>query len=85
MNNLFQKVCGTVYASTDNLLITVLLGIKKVGLVGNYTMLSGYVTIVMTKLMSPFQMSIGDYVHSVDGKDGLKLFVPFVEKSFKHL
>lgn len=81
-NNLFQKVCGTIYGSTDNIVISILLGITQVGLLTNYLLISGYVTSFLTRMLKPFQMSIGNYVYSNDRELGYHLFRMFDFISF---
>lgn len=81
-NNLAQKICGTIYGGTDNIVISALLGISSVGLLANYTLIQGYVTNFVTKLLKPFQMSIGNYIYSNDSEAGLKMFRMFDLISF---
>lgn len=76
-NNLFQKICGTIYGGTDNIVISALLGITQVGLLSNYLIISGYVTTFLTKMLRPFQMSIGNYVYSTDREKGYGIFRMF--------
>lgn len=81
-DNLVQKVSGTIYGGTDNILISILLGINNVGLVSNYSLIGGYVTNFLTKLLKPFQMSIGNHVYSSEDESGYLLFRMFDLISF---
>lgn len=81
-HNLVQKVCGTIYGGTDNIVISALLGIGQVGLLANYTLIQGYVTNFITKILKPFQMSIGNYIYSNDKNKGLRMFRMFDLISF---
>jgi len=62
-NNLFQKLSVAIYGGTDSILISMLLGISYVGLLSNYILISGYVSALLNKLLNPFQVSIGNFVH----------------------
>ncbi len=68
-NNFIQKICTAIYGGTDGILISALIGIKAVGLLTNYSLITGYVTTLAGKLLSPFQVSIGNFVHSKDEND----------------
>lgn len=81
-DNLIQKISGTIYGGTDNIVISILLGISSVGLVSNYTLIGSYVTNFVTKLLKPFQMSIGNHVYSSEDESGYSLFRMFDLISF---
>lgn len=81
-NNLVQKICGVIYGGTDSIVITATLGIANVGLLANYTLFYGYVQKIIDRLMNPFQMSIGNYVHSENQENGLRMFRMFDFISF---
>ncbi|SEA56482.1 Membrane protein involved in the export of O-antigen and teichoic acid [Oribacterium sp. KHPX15] len=81
-NNIIQKVCITVYGGTDNIVISALLGIGQVGLLANYTMIQGYITTFMLKLLKPFQASIGNYIYDKPLEEGYPLFKMFDFVSF---
>lgn len=76
-NNIAQKIAGIIYGSTDNILISAFLGIKIVGKVGNYSIITGYVSTILEKILEPFQASIGNLVYSSDLKKGTDLFRMF--------
>ena len=76
-NNIFQKICGAIYGGTDSILISALIGITEVGLLTNYSLISGHVSNLMTKILNPFQAAISSYVHdeNATNKDGMfKMF-----------
>lgn len=81
-DNLTQKISGTIYGGTDNIVVSILLGIRSVGLLSNYLMIGGYVTNFMTKMLKPFQMAIGNHIYSSDEKSGYDLFRMFDLISF---
>lgn len=81
-NNMVQKLCTAIYGGTDSILISAILGIAKVGLLTNYSLISGYVTNLFTKLLNPFQASIGNYVHSEDQSRKQEMFNMFDRLSF---
>lgn len=62
-NNLVQKICMAIYGGTDSILITALIGIEQTGLMSNYSLISGQISNVLTKLLNPFSASIANYVH----------------------
>lgn len=81
-NNLTQKICGVIYGGTDSIVITAMLGVANVGLLANYQMINGYVQKIMDRLLNPLQMSIGNYVHSENQENGLRMFRMFDFISF---
>lgn len=86
-NNMVQKVASAVWSSTDNILISILLGITNVGLISNYTLVSGYVTSILDKILNAFQSSIGNMIYTNDKKMGNDMFhmfnmVEFLMSSF---
>lgn len=81
-NNVVQKLCTAIYGGTDSILISFLLGIKYVGLLSNYSLISGYVNNFILKLLNPFQASIGSYVHSGDETKRNEMFGMFDRISF---
>lgn len=76
-NYLVQKLSGLIYGSTDNIIISSVLGIKSVALLENYSLATGYINTVFNKIMNPFQASIANFVHSKDTNRGEELFRMF--------
>lgn len=76
-NNVVQKICSAIYGGTDNILISSIIGISEAGLLSNYSMLTGHFSNMMTKMLNPFQVSIGNYVHSEDQSRALDMFKMF--------
>ena len=76
-NTLVQKLCLAVYGGTDSILISKILGIAQNALMSNYSLISGYVTTVMTKLLNPFQAAISNYVYDKSIEDHDSLFFMF--------
>lgn len=72
-----QEICFVIYGSTDNILISSLFGIEQTGLLANYALIQSHVTNVLTKLLQPFHMSIGNYIYSENAADGERLFRMF--------
>lgn len=81
-NNIVQKICTTIYSGTDNIIVSTFLGISKVGILANYYLIQSYITKFFTKLLSPFQMSIGNYIYSEDTESGGMFFRMFDFISF---
>ena len=75
--NLVQKTCGTIYGGTDNILISVICGVKYVGLYSNYLLLINFLTNFLVKLLRPFQASIGNFIYSESEARGYRLFRMF--------
>lgn len=76
-NNMVQKVASLVWSSTDNILISMLLGISSVGVMANYTLITGYITSILNKIMDAFQASIGNMIYTNDTKHGNAMFHMF--------
>lgn len=55
------KLGGYVYSSTDNLVISALVGTRWVGLVGNYSTITSAIKIVIFGLTGPIQPMLGNY------------------------
>ena len=81
-NNLAQKISLVIYGGTDNILISALLDIKYVAIKGNYSLITGYVTKIMDKVLDSFQAPIGNFIYSNNRKEGTKLFRMFELISF---
>lgn len=56
------KMAGYVYSSTDNLVISALVGTSWVALVGNYSTITNAIKVVIFGLVAPIQPMIGNYV-----------------------
>lgn len=76
-NNMAQKIGGVIYGGTDNILISYFLGVVQVGIVSNYLLVSGYISKFIIKVLSPFQMSIGNYINTHNYEDNYRLFRMF--------
>ena len=83
-NFLVHKIAYVVYGGTDNIVISVLCGIKNVALYGNYVILKdGVLNILFYRLLNPVQAAIGNIVYSDRSKDELwKQFEMFDVFSF---
>ena len=81
-NNVVQKLCMAIYGGTDGIIISAFIGIKEVGLLSNYKLISNQISNVMTKLLNPFQASIANYVYSDDVEDHEGLFHMFDRLGF---
>lgn len=77
-----QKVCCAIYGGTDNVLVSMFLGITQVGILSNYLLIQNYANAFMNKLLHPFFMSIGNYVYSEDKEKGYYMFRMFDWISF---
>ncbi len=57
---------------TDNIIISSMIGVVAVGLVSNYTLLSSYANLILSKIISAFTASIGNLKANCDDKVKLK-------------
>lgn len=72
---LSQKISGTIYYNTDNILISMILGVSTVGIYSNYYMIKNQVFHLTTKLFNPIQSSIGNFINDPNKKNqGESLF-----------
>ena len=63
-NFLCHRISSVVYSATDNIVITMMLGLATTGLYSNYYMVAKYTYSFATKIMKPLQASIGNYLYS---------------------
>lgn len=63
-NFLCHRISSVIYSATDNVVITIMLGLATAGLYSNYYMVSKYTYSLATKIMKPMQASIGNYLYS---------------------
>lgn len=83
MKNVYMsKIAGTIFGSTNSLVLSSSLGVKSVAMLANYTLISEAITAAFSKIFSPLQGSIGNYVYSEDKAEGFKLFRMFELLSF---
>ena len=71
-NYLVHKVSYIIFGGTDNIIITAFCGIRDVALYGNYYMLGeGVKGVLISRLLSPVQATIGNIVYSDRTKEQL--------------
>lgn len=64
-NYMVHKLASIVYFGTDQIIISITLGVSAVGLYSNYLMIQNQVTgMVLYKVLSPLKASIGNLVYS---------------------
>lgn len=78
-NFMGQKIASSVYYNTDNLLISMFLGVSMVGLYSNYYTIKNQVFNLTTTLFNPIQSSVGNFINDpkknkIDGKKLFDLF-----------
>lgn len=56
------KIASTVFSGTDNIFISVFVGIRYVGILSNYTLFSGIANSIMNKIFDSVTASIGNLV-----------------------
>lgn len=81
-NGILTNIAGIVYFSTDNIVISSIVGITDVGLIYNYSTITNQVSNVINKITNPFQSSIANYVNSENRIKGNQLFHMFDKISF---
>lgn len=71
-NMIVHRIAYAVYSGTDNVVISSILGIRYVGLYGNYfTIHSSVVKLFVRHLMTPVQATLGNIVYSNRSKESL--------------
>ena len=68
------KIAGTIYGSSDSIIITAFLGVGTVGLVSNYQMISSKIQEFILSIFKALQASIGNMVYDKDAKKGVDFF-----------
>lgn len=59
---LYTKLAATAYSGTDNIFISIFLGIRYVGILSNYTLLLGIINGIMNKIFDSVTASIGNLI-----------------------
>lgn len=75
-NVMVSKFAGVIYGGTDNIVVSIFLGITNVALLGNYQLIVNYIQIFVNSILYPFQASIGDLLNK-DYEKGQKMFEMF--------
>lgn len=70
---LLTKIASTAFSGTDNIFISTFIGIRYVGILSNYTVLSSIVNSVLNQIFDAITASIGNLVVT-DEKAGRKVF-----------
>lgn len=65
-NMMATKIAGTIYGSSDSIIITAVLGVGTVGLVNNYQMISSKIQEFILSIFQALQASIGNMVYDKD-------------------
>lgn len=73
-NMLATKIAVTIYGSSDNVIITAVLGVGAVGLVNNYQMISSKIQEFILSIFQALQASIGNMVYDKDADKGIDFF-----------
>jgi len=73
-NMLATKIAITVYGSSDDIIITRILGVEMTGLISNYRMISSKIQEMIIALFSSLQASIGNLVYSEEKEKGESFF-----------
>lgn len=73
-NMMATKIAGTIYGSSDSIIITAVLGVGAVGLVNNYQMISSKIQEFILSIFQALQASIGNMVYDKDAKKGISFF-----------
>jgi len=64
-----SRVGAVVYYGTDNVIISVLKGSLLTGFLSNYTMITGYLTLIVNQVLNSLQATFGNYVSSGTSSD----------------
>ncbi|MCM1125261.1 MAG: oligosaccharide flippase family protein [Lachnospiraceae bacterium] len=73
-NMMATKIAGTIYGSSDSIIITAILGVGTVGLVNNYLMISSKIQEFILSIFQALQASIGNLVYDKDTEKGVGFF-----------
>lgn len=73
-NMMATKIAGTIYGSSDSIIITAVLGVGAVGLVNNYQMISSKIQEFILSIFQALQASIGNLVYDKDTEKGISFF-----------
>lgn len=73
-NMMATKIAVTVYGSSDNIIITAMLGVGAVGLVNNYQMISSKIQEFILSIFQALQASIGNMVYDKNADKGVDFF-----------
>lgn len=65
-NMMATKIAGTIYGSSDDIIITAVLGISMNGLISNYRMISSKIQELIIAMFNSVQASIGNLVYTED-------------------
>lgn len=71
---MISRVAHVVLNSTDNIIISALIGVKWVGLLSNFYIITEAVTGILTQFTSAVTASLGNYFVKEDRKSGYALF-----------
>ena len=73
-NFIFHKIASIVYGGTDNIVISSILGVSKVALFTNYTLVANQLNAVIDKLFQPLIASIADLIYKESREKAYYLF-----------
>lgn len=73
-NMMATKIAGTIYGSSDSIIMTMFLGVNSVGLVNNYQMISAKIQEFILSIFKALQASIGNMVYDKDKDKGISFF-----------
>ena len=73
-NMMATKIAGTIYGSSDSIIMTMFLGVGAVGLVNNYQMISAKIQEFIISIFKALQASIGNMVYDKDKEKGIDFF-----------
>jgi len=73
-NMMATKIAGTIYGSSDSIIMTMFLGVGTVGLVNNYQMISSKIQEFILSIFKALQASIGNMVYDKDKEKGIGFF-----------
>lgn len=69
-----SKVAGVALNGTDNIIISAFTSVKNVGILSNYTLISGSLTMVVSQIGSALTGSLGNYIASESTEKHYDLF-----------
>lgn len=79
---MIYKVCSIMLDGTDNIIISAFVGVTSVGLLSNYTLIIGSVSMVLTQIFSAITASVGNIIGKENNEKQEEIFNIILFSSF---
>ena len=71
---MIYKVCSIMLDGTDNIIISAFVGVASVGLLSNYTLIIGSVSMILNQIFTSITASVGNVIGKEDNKKQEEIF-----------